>query len=305
MSLPRTCPTCGQPRATRYCGNCGERAVTPDDLSLKRFFRSLGEELVPGFGGEAEEQGLKRAGGRVYRTVYTLFRFPGRLTADYVLGRRGPYMKPVQVYLTISVIFFILGTNYFRYSLGDFEYVVGIGETHDLIQQEAARLDLTMAAYAQRFDRRLTAQKKTMIAVLIPIFAIAMIPLYPRRRYGEHLIFSIHLFAALLLFLGVILKGSIWGLFYGLGALEKVIPGVSAVSSGIGNALDTEFFFVAMIYVVFMLYTRAALYSVYNGKPVVALSKAVVLVIIHAFLIVTVFRQGLFYTTFYSFKWFN
>jgi hypothetical protein len=305
VNLPGTCPTCGQPRGTRYCGACGERAVTPDDLSLKRFFRSLGEELVPAFGGEDEEQGLKRAGGRVYRTVYTLFRFPGRLTSDYVLGRRRPYMKPVQVYLTISVIFFILGTIYFRYSLGDFEYVIGIGETHELIAQEAARLGVTVAAYTQRFDRRLTAQKKTMIAFLIPIFAIAMIPLYRRRRYGEHLIFSIHLFAALLLFLGVILKGAIWGLFYGLGGLEKIIPAAGAVSSAIGTALDTEFFFVAMIYLVFMLYTRAALYLVYDGKPVIALLKAMVLVIIHAFLIVTVFRQGLFYTTFYSFKWFG
>jgi hypothetical protein len=302
VSLTETCPTCGQPRPTRYCGNCGEKAVTADDLSLTRFFRSLGEELVPGFEADEEVQGLKRAGGRVYRTVYTLFRYPGRLTADYIAGRRRPYMKPVQVYLAVAVVFFVLGTNYFRYSMGDFEYVVGIGETQELIEHEAARRGSTVEAYAEVFDRRLVAQKKTMIAVLIPLFALGMLPLIPRRRYGEHLIFSIHAFAFMLLFLGVIVKAFFYVLFLGLESLDKVNH---ALASGIGGALDNEFIFVSIIYIAYMLYLRAAVRVVYGGKTLSPMLRAIALTAIHAFLIVFVFRQGLFYTTFYSLKWFN
>ncbi len=302
MSLPGNCPSCGQPRPARYCGTCGERAITADDLSLKRFLRSLGAELLPGFGDEDDSPGLKRAGGRVYRTVYTLFRYPGRLTADYIAGRRRPYLKPVQVYLTLAVVFFLIGTNYFRYSLGDFEYVPGVGETHEMIEQEAARRGLTVQAYREIFDRRLSAQKKTMIAVLIPLFALAIVPLIPRRKYGEHLIFSIHVFAFLLLFLGVIVKAFFYLLFLGLDVLHQLNPEVVSV---IGTALDNEFIFVSIIYLAYMFYVRAALLRVYGGKTVTGLLRSVALMTVHAFLIVFVFRLGLFYTTFYSLKWFN
>jgi len=302
VNLPGTCPTCGHPRPDRYCGNCGERAITPDELSLKRFLRSLGEEIVPGFEADEGGSGVKRAGGRAYRTVYTLFRFPGRLSADYIAGRRRPYLKPVQVYLTIAVVFFILGTNYFQYSLGDFEYVVGVGDTQTMIEQEAARRDLTVEAYERLFNRRLVVQKKTMIAVLIPLFALGMVPLIPRRRYGEHLIFSIHAFAFLLLFLGVILKAFFYVVFVILNAVRNVNP---ELVSTIGAALDNEFIFVSMIYVAYLLYLRAALHVVYGGKYITALFRGIALTAIHAFLIVFVFRQGLFFTTFYSLKWFN
>ncbi|HEY0305220.1 MAG TPA: DUF3667 domain-containing protein [Longimicrobiales bacterium] len=93
---------------------------------------ALGEELLPGF--EADEgPAVKRMGGRVYRTVYTLFRHPGRLTADYIVGRRRPYLKPVQVFLTISVLFFLFGHNYFRFTLGEYEQVPVFGETFDAV----------------------------------------------------------------------------------------------------------------------------------------------------------------------------
>jgi hypothetical protein len=298
VSLPETCPSCGQPRLTRYCANCGERAIAPDDLSLKRFFRSLGEELLPGFGDE-DEQGLKRAGGRVYRTVYTLLRYPGRMTADYFVGRRRPYMKPVQVYVALSVIFFLVGTNYFRYELGDYEYVPGIGETKELIEREAQRRRTSVESYSEVFDRRITAQKKTMIAVLIPLLALGMVPLIPRRKYGEHLIFSIHAFAFMMLFLGVIVKL----FFYVVFVILRVVPLEREVVSTIGAALDNEFIFVSLIYLGYMLYLRAALRVVYGGRPLTPLWRALALTVVHAFLIVFVFRLGLFYTTFYSLKW--
>ena len=113
---------------SRFCGTCGERAIDPDELSVRRFVRVLAAELVPGLDGE-EDQPVQRMGGRIYRTVYTLFRHPGQLTADYIAGRRRLYLKPIQVFLTISVMFFLFGHNYFQYDLGEYEYIPVFGET--------------------------------------------------------------------------------------------------------------------------------------------------------------------------------
>jgi hypothetical protein len=302
VSPLETCPTCGQPRPTRYCGYCGERALAPDELSLKRFLRSLAEELVPGFEPDESVSGLKRAGGRVYRTVYTLFRYPGRLTADYIAGRRRPYVKPIQVYLSIAVIFFLLGTNYLRFRLSEYDYVPGIGDTRELINAEIARRNWTLDGYTERFNERLIAQKNTMFVVLIPIFALAMLPLFPKRRYGEHLIFSVHVFAAMLLYLAVIVKAFFFVVFSGLRGLAEVNRELAVT---IGSFLDFEFVFVSIIYVPFLLYMRSALLTVFGRKNIWGLLSAVVLAVWHVFLIAFVFRMGLFYTTFYSLKWFN
>ena len=313
MTSPAPCPSCGQPRATRYCGHCGERAVEPDELSFGRVFRALTEEILPGFEADTD-QPVRRIGGRVLRTVYTLFRFPGQLTSDYIAGKRQPYMKPVQVYLVISVLFFLLGGTYFRYSLGEYEYIPIVGNLPlELVDSAVATgriadpstgvtRSITREEYTEQFNERLQGQKKTMIAVLIPIFALGLLPLYRRRRYGEHLTFSVHFFAALLLFMVLIIPV----VFFGLAMLAR---GVIAVMPGSRAALQAAFasegMVVLLIYGPMLWYLVVALRCVYGGRTFKTLIYGLLLVFWHLFLIVIVFRDGLFFTTYYSLKWFG
>jgi hypothetical protein len=314
VTSPPTCPSCGQPRTTRYCGSCGERAVEPDELSFGRFFRALAEEIVPGFEADSD-QPFKRIGGRVYRTVYELIRHPGRLTADYIAGKRRPYMKPVQVYVVISLLFFVLGNNYFQYDLGEYdEYVfifeelparmvdaaVARGRVAD--QTTGAVRPMTRAEYTERFNERLTGQKKAMIAVTIPIFALGLVPLFRRRRYGEQLVFSVHYFAALLLFMVVIVRIVFFVLLLFARGLIALIPRVEAP---LQSAFSSEFMVVLFIYGPMLWYLRVALKRVYGGGKLVTWGYAFLLTLWHIFLIVIVFRIGLFFTTFYSLEWFG
>ena len=298
MSLPETCPSCNHPRPERYCGNCGERRVDANELSLGRFFQALGAEFVPGIETD-EDKALGRAGGRVFRTVYTLFRWPGRLTADYIAGRRRPYLKPVQVYLTISVIFFIFGTNFFQYVLGEYEYVLGFGETAEAVAAEAHRRGETLEEYTKAFNERLAAQKKAMFAVIVPVYALGMLPLYRRRRYGEHLIYSIHLTAALLLFM----VGPLMVFFYILIEIVRMLVQMDPRLERPLNMLFGEGGVIVAVYVPLIIYQHHAVRRVYGGNHLVTFLKVVALSFWHAILIVFVFRLGLFFTTFYSMKW--
>jgi hypothetical protein len=45
------------------------------------------------------------------RTIKMLLARPGQLSLDYVNGRRVRYMKPVQLFMIINLIFFFLITN--------------------------------------------------------------------------------------------------------------------------------------------------------------------------------------------------
>lgn len=301
MTATPTCPSCGHPRTTRYCGQCGERAVAPDELSFKRFLRSLGEELLPVLESD-EDPSLKRMGGRVYRTVYTLFRHPGQLTADYIAGRRRPYLKPVQVFLTISVLFFLFGHNYFRFTLGEYEYVPMFGETFDAVAAEQQRMRLTPQQYAERFDERLATHKKAVMALTVPLFALGFLPLFRRRRYGEHVVFSVHFFALQLLFMITIMYAVFRLMVILVYLLRQNSP---EAAHALATALDSELWLVIIIYFPLCLWLMLALKRVYGGGRLVNGGRALVLVLWHIFMLVVVFKTALFFTTFYSLKWFG
>jgi hypothetical protein len=45
---------------------------------------------------------------KVFRTVKSLLRHPGQLTAEYALGRRANYVAPFKLYFTTSFLFFLM-----------------------------------------------------------------------------------------------------------------------------------------------------------------------------------------------------
>ncbi len=89
--LTRRCANCGTPVGLRYCPRCGQD--TRDcSRSLRHFLRD-GIETLTNFD------------SRLLRTLGTLMTRPGRLTAQYVAGRRAPFVSPLRLYLFTSLVF--------------------------------------------------------------------------------------------------------------------------------------------------------------------------------------------------------
>lgn len=88
------CLNCGTELRGQYCGACGQRAVNR--------LISLWELLQDAFGD------LFEIDSRLWRTLIPLLIRPGRLTLDYLEGRRARYMPPFRMYLVLSVIFFVV-----------------------------------------------------------------------------------------------------------------------------------------------------------------------------------------------------
>ena len=87
------CDNCGAPVPGRYCGSCGQR-LEPPVHSLWHFTMVATEDLT-------------HADSRVWRTLVALLFSPGRLTAEFLAGRRARYLPPVRLYLVLSVVFFL------------------------------------------------------------------------------------------------------------------------------------------------------------------------------------------------------
>ncbi len=88
------CLNCGTRLKGQYCGNCGQR-------SRSRLI-SLWELIADAFGD------LFEIDSRLWQTLIPLMIRPGRLTHDYLQGRRARYMPPFRMYLVLSLLFFVV-----------------------------------------------------------------------------------------------------------------------------------------------------------------------------------------------------
>lgn len=88
------CDDCGAEVTGRFCANCGQTAHT------HRTLLHLGEEIL---------HGVMHFDSRIWRTLPLLVVDPGRLTREWVAGKRTRYVSPLAMYLfTVFVMFMIL-----------------------------------------------------------------------------------------------------------------------------------------------------------------------------------------------------
>lgn len=88
------CLNCGTTLSGQYCGNCGQRA-TSRLISIWQLLREAFGDLF-------------EIDSRIWRTLIPLTVRPGKLTRDYLEGRRARFMPPFRTYLVLSIIFFLV-----------------------------------------------------------------------------------------------------------------------------------------------------------------------------------------------------
>ena len=88
------CLNCGTRLRGQYCGHCGQR--------FRSRLISLWELISDAFGD------LFELDSRLWQTLVPLVIRPGRLTHDYLQGRRARYMPPFRMYLVMSLVFFVV-----------------------------------------------------------------------------------------------------------------------------------------------------------------------------------------------------
>jgi predicted amidophosphoribosyltransferase len=81
------CPNCSAELEFEYCVKCGQRRIHPQDLSARRYVRQL-----------ADEVSTFRERFKTLRTLRKLL-IPGFLSAEFLAGRRQPYLTPFKVYV--------------------------------------------------------------------------------------------------------------------------------------------------------------------------------------------------------------
>jgi hypothetical protein len=89
----RACENCGTPVSVRYCTSCGQLGA---DFH-RPVWDLVGSSIADMFSLD----------GRLWHTLPPLMLRPGRMTRDYILGKRARFVPPFRLFLLTSVIFFL------------------------------------------------------------------------------------------------------------------------------------------------------------------------------------------------------
>ncbi len=180
------CVSCAAPSSGKFCAQCGEQKLRGEDRSVRQI---LGHAL----------EATTNANGKLLLTLRTLLFRPGRLTADHLRGKRRPYLPPLQLFFFANLIFFLLhpliGSNTLTTALHTHLHYTWHRQIAEyLVTPRLAQRALTADAYATIFDAASVTQAKSLVILVVPIFAGAVAVLYwrQRRNYAAHLVFAAH-----------------------------------------------------------------------------------------------------------------
>lgn len=211
---PGDCRNCGSPAPGAYCPACGQETALHPPSAREFLHEFVGHYIA--------------LEGALWRTLKALL-VPGKLTLEYFAGRRRQYVLPLRLYLTASLLFFLVAKVIapqadFRVAvggdavsaparpdkLGNLTFSPTRPEKSGNVTfscdastpacrkvQEKLRErygELSQAKLGVIVRDRLVAYSPYAMFFLLPIFAMLTRLAYRKRpfNYGEHLVFALH-----------------------------------------------------------------------------------------------------------------
>jgi hypothetical protein len=207
--VPVRCKNCDAVLLGRFCANCSQAANVHVPTT-----RELVHEML---------EGITHSDSRLWRTLTTLWFKPGKLTAEFVAGRRVAYLPPFRLYLIVSIVFFLIASFVnVNVAMLTFDEATKSGRPPLSTSRElpADRItscdDLVAFSKTPAWNPRIKhvceavlhdnggnlvhlaigTTSKAMF-IFLPLIAFLNMLLYwrPRHRYAEHLLFFVHLHA--------------------------------------------------------------------------------------------------------------
>jgi hypothetical protein len=210
-AVPARCKNCEAVLLGRFCANCSQAA----DVHVPTT-KELVHELL---------EGITHSDSRLWRTLTTLWFKPGKLTQEFVAGRRVAYLPPFRLYLIVSIVFFLVASlmpmNVALLTLDEAKKS-GLSPLSASQQLPANRItscgELNFETFANHpaWNTRIRHACEAVVKdngghlmhlsiatiskamfIFLPLIAFLNMLLYwrPRYRYAEQLLFFVHLHA--------------------------------------------------------------------------------------------------------------
>lgn len=187
--LEKACRNCGAALAGEWCSACGERRWRASDSSLGALAREA-------FGA------LTDWDGRILGTLRALIAAPGRLSSDWIEGRRRRWLGPMALFLLANVAYFLAAPmTDFDLSLRDqVELQPHRALATSMVDARLAARGIGFDEYAAQYAAASGNVAKSLIIWHVPWLALGLALLAGWRRWqaADHLVVALHLFTVLI-----------------------------------------------------------------------------------------------------------
>lgn len=193
-TLNSTCASCGSALQGKYCHACGEKQLDPHhDFSVLHFLEETFESFT-------------HLDSRVIRSYKYLFIRPGFLTAEFMVGRRVRYMKPVPLFLVAGLLFYLFFPTTSAFFSNPADMNRGY-EPHNLmsntfhldlpglIEKKAAEKGMDAERFVQQtMGDKASPKSKAWLFLLIPAWGIVLWGMFWHKSKWlvPHLVFALH-----------------------------------------------------------------------------------------------------------------
>ena len=241
---PSVCFNCQASLHGKYCHNCGQKVLEPNERTVKHFFiQFLGSAFF--------------LENNFAKNLWMLTTRPGLLTIDFIEGRRKRWMPPLSIFLLINLLYFWFSPlTDLNLSLRE-QLMQPQHEqlAHYLVDAKLKSENISLDKLEGWYNKKSSTFANTLIIIHIPIFAAFMVLLFVRKKffYTDHFIYALHFFSVALV-IGLIQSGLIY---------------LFAWFNILGAAFGP---FMSLLFLAFILtYTFLSVKKVYQQKTVLAL----------------------------------
>jgi hypothetical protein len=185
MSLPHhTCKSCGHEFHGWYCNVCGEKVIEAKDRQLGPV---MGKVLIA----------TTIADNKFIKGLKLMVTNPGFLSREYVDGRRVNYMRPLQMFFILNLIYFLFPIlQLFNSSLYTQMNVLPHARiARDVVAHKIAKEGMSVRGFELMYNDKTTSLAKMLIVVFVALGSLPLSLIFAKRNryYTDHVALSIEL----------------------------------------------------------------------------------------------------------------
>ena len=276
MSSPEhICKSCGNTFHGTYCNLCGEQVIEPKDRKLGPV---MGKVLIA----------TTISDNKFLRGLKLMVTDPGFLSREYVDGRRVNYMRPLQMFFILNLVYFLFPIlQLFNSTLQTQMYVLPHARiAREVVAHKIAKEGMSVQGFELMYNDKTTSLAKMLVVVFVVLGSAPLSLIFAKRNryFSDHLALSIELTSYNIAVNAI-------GLTLLFGILSKILHWSHTSGAYLNDVTLTIIFIMTNMYFIF----RAAR-TFYNQKGKRLVLKAIA-GIVGLFLALEVYRFLLFFIT--------
>lgn len=169
-----------------YCHQCGQSVRENTDRSIGKLLADFLDNVF-------------FFDNRFIISLWYLFRFPGRMTVEFLEGKRKKFVSPVILFLLFNLIYFLVNPLT-DYSISLIDQIYGQPYSEWVKPWVDAKLQndgLNELAYGSIYQNASDTISKSIMIINVPLIAVFVYLMVLKKRgfYYDSLIFALHFFS--------------------------------------------------------------------------------------------------------------